>query len=170
MSKKIDIQSAANRVFETSVDEFQYYIQRMSSNFEDRVESNIELMLLLSFDLIGMLSGDAKGKPLFYISPSDEPDMADWNGFVVVTPQYKWNGYRIDFRADTRALDHPIFIECDGHDFHERTKEQAERDRTKDRKIQEAGIPILRFTGREIFRNPLDVVNQITKFMTAHIK
>jgi very-short-patch-repair endonuclease len=170
VGSKIDVLSAASRVFEASVDEFRYYLQRMSSNFEDRVESNIELMLLLSFDLIGMLSGDSKGKPLFYISPSAEPDIADWHGFVVVTPQYKWNGYRIDFRIDTKALDHPIFVECDGHDFHERTKEQAERDRSKDRRIQEAGIPILRFTGREIFRNPLEVVNQVTKFITERAK
>lgn len=170
MSSKIDVQSAVSRVFETSVDEFQYYLQRMGGNFEGRVESNIELMLLLSFDLVGMLGGDSTGKPLFYVSPTSEPAVEGWPGFVVVTPQYKWEEYRIDFRIDAKPFDRPIFVECDGHDFHERTKEQAERDRSRDRKIQAAGIPILRFTGREIFRNPMDCVNQVTKFLTSRIE
>lgn len=73
---------------------------------------------------------------------------------ALLIPQYPWYGYRIDF-----ALRLPqyrfkfLFIECDGHDFHERTKEQAARDRSKDREIQHAGMPILRFTGSEIYRD-----------------
>lgn len=46
-----------------------------------------------------------------------------------------------------------VVIECDGHDWHERTKEQAIRDRRKDRLIQLRGDVIFRFTGREIHRN-----------------
>lgn len=43
-----------------------------------------------------------------------------------------------------------IAVFCDGHEFHERTKEQAKRDRSIDRSLQALGIPVLRFTGREI--------------------
>lgn len=46
-----------------------------------------------------------------------------------------------------------IVLECDGHDFHERTKEQAARDRQRDRTLTNAGHVILRVTGSEIYRD-----------------
>jgi len=57
--------------------------------------------------------------------------------------------YRADFvigYAGRRAV-----VECDGHDFHERTKRQARRDRKRDRDLQAAGYAVLRFTGSEIW-------------------
>jgi hypothetical protein len=46
-------------------------------------------------------------------------------------------------------------IECDGHDYHERTKEQAAHDRARDREMQRLGYLVLRFTGSEIWRDPI---------------
>lgn len=48
-----------------------------------------------------------------------------------------------------------LVIECDGHDFHERTKKQAEHDRRRDREMQSSGIPVLRVTGSEVWRSPI---------------
>lgn len=48
-----------------------------------------------------------------------------------------------------------LAVECDGHDFHERTKEQARRDKGRDRKLVAAGVQVVRFTGSEIFADPL---------------
>lgn len=80
--------------------------------------------------------------------------------------QYPWRKYRIDWVLRVRGAKQPyIFVECDGHNFHERTKEQAERDRAKDREIQQAGIPILRFTGREIYRDSAECCAQIISFL-----
>lgn len=53
-----------------------------------------------------------------------------------------------------RGRDVYVAIECDGHDFHERTKEQAERDKKRDRDIQSLGWNVARFTGSEIVRDP----------------
>lgn len=47
-----------------------------------------------------------------------------------------------------------IIIECDGHDFHEKTKQQASRDKKRDRDLTTLGYAIYRFTGSEIFKNP----------------
>lgn len=44
-----------------------------------------------------------------------------------------------------------VVIECDGHDYHERTKEQARKDRGRDRAFQQAGWLVARFTGSEIY-------------------
>lgn len=47
-----------------------------------------------------------------------------------------------------------VAIECDGHDYHERTKEQAKRDKSRDRQMMALGVQTLRFTGSEIFADP----------------
>ena len=61
--------------------------------------------------------------------------------------------YRLDFAVEGSPCYGPpvrIAIECDGHDFHERTKEQARNDRSRDRALTLAGWTVLRFTGSEI--------------------
>lgn len=54
-----------------------------------------------------------------------------------------------------------VLIECDGHDFHERTKEQAARDRQRDRELQAAGYVVLRFTGSELWRDAAVCVDAV---------
>jgi very-short-patch-repair endonuclease len=127
-------------------------------------ESAIELMMRATFDILSLCYRAGAGRQWFSILTEGEtPDFS--KAVIAVTPQFQWKGYRIDFRLDYEGLNYPVFVECDGHDFHERTKEQAERDRTKDRLIQESGIAILRFTGREIYRDPMDCVLQIARFL-----
>lgn len=74
-----------------------------------------------------------------------------------IWPQAEVNGWRVDFVIGIQGWkDRPSFliIECDGHDFHERTKGQARRDRSRDRDAQAAGFKIFRFTGSEIHKDP----------------
>lgn len=61
--------------------------------------------------------------------------------------------YRVDFMLSLHINGKYSFVvvECDGHDFHERTKEQARRDRSRDREMQMRGLRIIRFTGAEIY-------------------
>src|SRR5262245_34455764 len=40
-----------------------------------------------------------------------------------------------------------IVVECDGHDYHEKTKWQASRDKRRDRILQRLGYRVFRFTG-----------------------
>lgn len=58
-----------------------------------------------------------------------------------------------------------LLIELDGHDFHERTKEQAVRDRRRDRWAQENRDPLLRFTGSEVTGDPRGVVSEVLIFL-----
>jgi very-short-patch-repair endonuclease len=70
--------------------------------------------------------------------------------------------YRLDFAFVPERL----AIECDGHDFHERTKEQARHDRSRDRALQLAGWTVLRFTGSEIHRDVDACVGQVLRGLT----
>lgn len=82
-------------------------------------------------------------------------------------------GWRVDFLLHYPSILvwqpgmplHQLIVECDGHDFHERTKEQAARDRSRDRIAQYQGIPILRFTGSEIWNDPMRCADEVLAFM-----
>ena len=49
-----------------------------------------------------------------------------------------------------------VVVECDGHGFHEKTKEQARRDKARDRDLHAMGCPVIRFTGSELVANPIE--------------
>ena len=46
-----------------------------------------------------------------------------------------------------------LIVECDGYEFHDRTKQQAQRDKSRDRDLQSLGVPVF-FTGSEIWADP----------------
>lgn len=76
------------------------------------------------------------------------------NSFIVGS-QTKIACCVVDFVVATRihvGMTVKCFVECDGHDFHERTKAQARRDRSRDRYLQ-AIAPVLRFTGQELWED-----------------
>jgi very-short-patch-repair endonuclease len=66
--------------------------------------------------------------------------------------------FRADFfiAAKLNSIDEVFYfvIECDGHEFHERTKEQAARDKKRDRLLMSNGYHVIHFTGSEIFKSP----------------
>jgi very-short-patch-repair endonuclease len=72
--------------------------------------------------------------------------------------------YRVDFLLLHRfGLDDAgaIAIEIDGHEFHEKTKEQAARDKKRDRELQKLGIKVFRFTGSEVWKDPYGCAHQV---------
>lgn len=85
----------------------------------------------------------------------------------VIVPQHNILNYRVDFALIGGANDLRIAVECDGHDFHERTKEQARRDRSRDRALSAAGWTVLRFTGREIYHHRPRIYADLHAVMSA---
>ena len=66
----------------------------------------------------------------------------------------------------------PFFvgIECDGHDFHERTKEQAAKDKSKVRTLKAKGLDVVRFTASEITHDLERCVNDIENLVAEHVR
>lgn len=90
---------------------------------------------------------------------------------LIILRQAQIEKWRVDFLIS--ALDwreeeaskwkwRELIVECDGHDFHEKTKLQAARDRSRDRSALLRGRDIFRFTGSEIWRDPFGCADQIT--------
>lgn len=66
--------------------------------------------------------------------------------------QYKIKNYRADFMVELwNCNGNKYIIECDGHDFHEKTKEQAKYDKQRERIFVQNGYKVLRFSGSEIY-------------------
>jgi very-short-patch-repair endonuclease len=81
-----------------------------------------------------------------------------------IFPQAKIGDYRVDFLLlHSKGLEGVggIVIECDGHEFHEKTKEQAAKDKARDRDLQERGYKVFRFSGSEIWRDPFACAREV---------
>jgi hypothetical protein len=80
--------------------------------------------------------------------------------------------YRIDLAMWIRHGRNSVAVavELDGHDFHERTKEQAEADKRRDRDLQAIGWRVVRFTGSQVLRDPVEVVDEILGFAATVTK
>lgn len=75
--------------------------------------------------------------------------------------------YRVDFLVDatTKQKSVSYVIECDGHEFHEKTKNQAKRDKQRDRNLMSAGYKVLRFTGSEIYKDPNTCAHEVYRLV-----
>lgn len=81
--------------------------------------------------------------------------------------------YRVDFQiwfgpqelsnqGHYRKVPQPkLAVELDGHDFHERTKEQVVYRNQRDRDLLAAGWTVLHFSGSELYRDPLQCATQV---------
>lgn len=119
----------------------------------------------------------ARGAAMSARSPSGVSSPGQWDyeeqatdgepkGYVCIASDVHVHGYRVDLAVSLSLeeavdcntptpCDPIVLVECDGHDWHERTPQQASRDRARDREILlKSGLPVVRFTGSEIVRDP----------------
>ena len=109
--------------------------------------------------------------------------------FIQIFPQHELElegrKYRADFmirltRANDYRTENAIFsvgrsyldfvLEVDGHDYHERTKEQAKRDRSRDRAMFKAGYTVWRFTASEVYNDPAGAAHEVQEYLSAQAK
>ena len=125
----------------------------------ESVESPIEQIFKTAFDLYMQLLN----KEYIFL-------------FSQVTIKVEKKKYIVDFyfeqdqyvnRFDT---DKKIIIECDGHEFHQKTKEQVERDNTRMRDLQKQGYEVIRFSGTEIWHRPYKCASDILNIILSKCK
>ncbi len=141
-----------------------------SATAEAPVESPIERLFVMA--IYGLVTySDARFEDLLIAT--------DWEHFErlktgpngscrILLPQAQLPGWRVDFLIgfETWSPERNSFwvdaiVECNGHDFHERTKGQAARDRRRDRQAVASGLPIFRFTGSELWRDPIGCAREL---------
>jgi very-short-patch-repair endonuclease len=141
-------------------------ITMWSDSLVDYCESPIEqLFLAVALNVFPVSRARSLGKTGRKLLP----DYWDGSGLVghvehgLLLQQFEvripGHAYHVDFALVGRRF--KIAIELDGHDFHERTKEQARRDKSRDRALQAIGWHVLRFTGSEVYRNATACVYEV---------
>lgn len=78
-------------------------------------------------------------------------------------PQVKIGKYRVDFELVNNYK--KIVVECDGYEFHEKTKQQVNKDKKRERDLQKLGYQVIRFSGSEIFNNSEECVEELLEIM-----
>jgi very-short-patch-repair endonuclease len=113
--------------------------------------------------------------------PGDHPwEVGRWPGwFLTLLAQPQYGPYRADFGISTWVHDgnEPppfiVIVEVDGHDHHERTKEQAEYDKSRDRFMTATDAKVFRFTGREVWRDAeacaYEVLEYVIRIQQQHL-
>lgn len=136
----------------------------------DLCESPIEQLMLCA--LAANTQWCASGTCLLLNKIEQIPDYYakrdDLEKHTLLANQVVVGKYRADFCvAVSRVKAAPMIaiVECDGHDFHEKTKHQAARDKARDRFMQTSGYPVLRFSGSEIWRDASSCALQVIDFL-----
>ncbi len=137
---------------------FEFPEEKPNTRIEEllKCESPIERLLLLSlFENIA---------PSLYLLCNREP-FHEFSFDIkqqAVIPMGGVNKYRCDFllsvsffdsRSDVKITQIDCVIECDGHDFHEKTKEQVAKEKKRDRDLISMGYDVIHFSGSEIWND-----------------
>lgn len=136
------------------------YVETMYAEDIKKCESPIERQLFTNLVYTQFMEQNSHAAYDFHVFPQKK---------LIIQFSDKEASYRIDFWVTFWEKKNPentidILVECDGHEFHEKTKEQAKRDKMKDRHLQRAGYKILRYTGSEIYKNSFKCADEIITF------
>lgn len=162
---------------------------------QDCCESPIEVAFLAGYLAINESSAPFKVQrfqTVVHLDSGDDLDaitarheafdapLMDGRVFHYIQSQVQLGRYRVDFLVKSvLCINKPskeqvvhsrkVVIECDGHEFHERTAEQAERDKSRDRELVAMGFTVMRYTGREIWRDPTASANEVAELLRNDI-
>jgi very-short-patch-repair endonuclease len=166
MASKTEV-SIMDDIIEYAADSARMKVDITLAQRGELCESAIERVLLAA--LVAVIEVE-EGCPLRIIPA--EIALDERVGILCLSCQVKIEDYRVDFLLIDSRLKRPlpIVIECDGHDFHERTKDQALRDRSRDRAVQAMGAMMFRFTGREIWRDPIKCAREVFELLETHAR
>ena len=136
-----------------------YYLPYIFSDCESPIEMIMYLALVIQRDLY---------KPL------DKKPKITIDG---INRQCELEGYRVDFfivaYAYSEELDDEIVkdvvVECDGHDYHERTKQQVVRANNRDFELKNMGYDVLHFSGSQIFNDPIECATKVYDYIISEI-
>lgn len=114
-----------------------------------------------------------------------EEDFETFQMHTSIIKHFVWNSYHLTIQAGfpnfysegkgARAdlllwcpgdEDMKIIIECDGYKYHS-SKSSFESDRKRDRIFQSLGYKVIRYSGTEIYRDPIEVASDLFNTITA---
>lgn len=122
-------------------------LKKLSIDYS-RCKSPIETIFCMAFDIIACF----RDPDHWYLDKQYE---------VVVDDNKR---YYLDFAYIGNNF--KIAIECDGHDFHQKTKEQVCYGNDRDYELQRLDFYVFHFSGSEIFNDPLGCATKVMRFIS----
>lgn len=173
LKNKIIVGKTTDEVFELLEDNVRNQLDSKIEKYKDFLllelldtESPIERLMILALNDI-----DAIYK-LQYIEK--EYNVKIINRMAQANINIDNHKYRVDYLIEVfmQELNKKIcfVIECNGHDFHEKTKEQVKKDNIKNRTLLKNGYVIFNFSGSEIFNDNDKCASEIIDGIEAYIK
>ncbi len=107
------------------------------------------------------------------------PKVKDDKIYIELNPQTTIENYRVDIFIVACTLEyfdgeeHPtefvkeLIVECDGHDFHEKTKEQVAKNNNRDFELKNMGYDILHFSGSEVYNDPILCAKKVYDYISS---
>lgn len=176
------VRVAANAVANHFGDKAKYLIEQVAK----LAESPIEKAMLCALVVAAHESVESVQVSTEVGILGDSPCEA---GTLLIEPQKELCGYRVDvlltYVADVPDFEHPVnapdgletpgcktgavrlVVECDGHDFHEKTKQQVSGDKRRDRELKMAGYEVFRYSGSDIWKDPLRHAREVIEHLEA---
>ncbi len=151
-----------------------------------KCESPIERIFIVTFWLVVLVYVPDLGNPEPDIDGEYDQIRKTSDSTLLVTPQAQIADIRADFVLTHLGMwpnfdiketfkGHEIpgssfsrvrtVVECDGHEFHEKTKSQAARDKARDRALVSQGFRVFRLSGSEIWNHPGATAYEVGKAM-----
>lgn len=122
-------------------------------NVLENIKSPIEQIL---FTAISIFLG--KHKPFIYVEPQKEININNHKYIVDFVIEYD------DYVNSFLKKDFKLVIECDGFDYHS-NKKQMTYDYERENDLKLNGYDVIRFTGSQIYNNPMECLNKIIEYI-----
>ena len=127
--------------------------------FYNDVKSPIEQIFITAFNYI-VSCNNKKKIFLFPQVPINVGNKKYYSDFL-----FEYDEYVNNYNTDSK-----IIIECDGYEFHQKTKEQVQRDNEREYDLKMAGYEILRFSGTQRYKNPIKCAEDTYNYIISKIK
>ena len=77
------------------------------------------------------------------------------------------NKYIVDFyyRFPSGNGSYDLIVECDGHEFHQKTKKQVEHDNNRDYDLKSCGYDVIHFSGSQIYNDPVGCAYKVFNYI-----
>ena len=149
---------------------------------QDSIEVNNNALMFASIYGFCVEGCESPIEKLFYLAFNifrfNEGFNTDFDRYLDLEPQYEiirasGKKYRADFYL-THEFQIPeqkgLIIECDGHEFHEKTKEQVAYNNERDMELKKMGYDVLHFNGRQIYIDPIKCANDVYNYFKSMAK
>lgn len=133
-----------------------YYQFSMSSAFDtDGCNSPIEKIMRMALNISAFKHGFLIENQYEITSVSGKKYRAD---FAII---------HLDEEDNENVI---VLVECDGHEYHNKTKIQVKRDNERDMDIKLSGYEVLHFSGSQIYENPFKCAEDVSKYYLSKVK